>query len=100
MFAVWLGGAVGLFPEDWAGELDTSGEFGERDRAQCASLIAPYNPSTTLAQFSTRSPLRKSSTTCSCATGSLPATTVATITSQRSLKASDSTDFADGAPTR
>src|SRR5436190_10994288 len=33
------------------------------------------------------------------ATGSSPAPTVATITSQRLLKATDSTDFADGAPT-
>jgi hypothetical protein len=31
--------------------------------------------------------------------GSPPATTVATVTSQRLLKARDSTDFADGAPT-
>ena len=57
------------------------------------------SPSTASAQRSTKSPLRNSSTACSCATGLSPATTVATITSQRLLKASDSTDFADGAPT-
>jgi hypothetical protein len=63
------------------------------------SLAGAWSPSAASAHCRTKSPLRNSSTACSCATGSSPATTVATITSQRSLKASDSTDFADGAPT-
>src|SRR5450755_38580 len=62
----------------------------QRDRRDNGS----QSPSVGSAQCSTNSPLRNASTACSCADGSSPATTVATITSQRSLKASDSTDFA------
>ena len=34
--------AAWLFPEDWAGEFDAIGQFGEAEWRNARSLIAPY----------------------------------------------------------
>jgi len=55
----------------------------QEDHPRSFARGAGLKPEYRSASGSTKSPLRNSSTACSCATGSSPATTVATITSQR-----------------